>query len=226
MYTGFGAFLIALLLPRRTRKAYRESLVDGIYEQILDNDKTKARITIFCDVWLPRRWWYKIKDFLSFRFRRGQNSKRAWEYIRHSGYIKIKYRWGTEHPNSKTYFCVNSQTAEKCQGVAGQVRQREVAITVALPRIDHIDHTIAEGTDPNVAQYMKEGHISDINVLRSLKKPAPFIYGALVSTNGGRRKYVLVVDSWAAKSPFVVRVTRNVFPAYIKQLSAVMDTRS
>lgn len=225
-FAGLGVLATVLIKPRRTRQAYRESLIDGMFEQILDNDKTRARITIFCDVRWPHRLWKKIKDFYYLKWTEGQSFKQAWGYVRHAGYIKIKYRWGTEHRNSKTYFCVNSQTADLCQGVAGQVRQREEAITVSLPRIDEIDHTKATEDDPSIADYMNRGHISDINVLRSLNKPSPFIYGALVSTNGGRRKYVLVVDSWAAVTPFVLRVKTTVLPAYIKQLSAALDSRS
>ncbi len=226
LVAGVGVLVTVLFKPRKTRKRYRESLVDGIFEQVLDNDRNTGRITLFTDVGLLRRWWYRVKDFVYLKRRRSKTIKEAWTYCWNANYIRIWDRWGTEHRNSKTYFCVNHQTAALCQGVAGQVRQREVAVTVALPRIEGLDLK-AEPCDQRVTDYMNQGHISDINVLRMINRPAPYIYGAIISTNGGSRKYVLVVDSWAESDPFLSRrVKKTVLPAYIKQISAVLDTRS
>lgn len=226
MYGSIGVLTVLVFKPRLTRRMYRESLIDGIFEQVLDNDRTKARITIFVDAGFFRKWWKRAKDLYALIRKRKWKVGEAWKYALSANYIRIRYRWGTEFRKSKTYFCVNFQTAAACQGVAGQVRQQEIAVTVNLPRLDGIDHRNADDTDHRIADYMNQGHISDIHVLRSINRPAPFIYGAIVSTNGGKKKYVLVVDSWADRTPFVGRVQTRVMPAYIKQISAVLDTRS
>ena len=219
LIAGLGGIVTLIFQPRKARKEFRESLMDGIFEQILGNDKTNARITLFKDVGWLRTWWFRLWDFVSLI--KHKNSVRdAFSYCWQANYIRIHSRWGTEHKNSKTYFCVNFQTAGKCQGVAGQVRQQEAMIVVHLPRIDHLDLEIVDDTHPDVKEYMNQGHIKDFRVLCSIKRKAPFIYGHIVSANGGKRKFVLVIDSWSEKTPFTKSVIKGALPAYVKQISA------
>jgi hypothetical protein len=222
---GLGTFTGILLQPRKVRKDFRVSLIDGIFEQLLDNDRNQARVTLFKDVGFLRTWWYRAKDFIGLR-RKKISIRECWNYCWSAHYIRILSRWGTQHPNSTTYFCVNKQTASQCQGVAGQVRQREEMIVVDLPRLDDRDPKTLDLDDPDVKEYMKRGYISDISVLRSIKRLAPYIYGNIITANGGRRKYVLVIDSWAEKSPFKSPNVKRALAAYVKQISASFGERS
>lgn len=226
VFSGVGVLISLIFKPRRSRRQFRESLIDGIYEQVLDNDRTNARITIFKDVRFIRRQWYRLKDFWFLVWVKRRSVKEAWGYCRFAFYINISYRWGTEFQKSKTYFCYNSQTVDKCQGIAGRMRQLEESVTVSLPRIDKLDLSTGDVGSDDVKGYMEKGNIGSIELLKSINKPAPYIFGAFLTTNGGRKKYVLVIDSWASRTPFVDRVQRVTLPAYIKQLSAALDTRS
>jgi hypothetical protein len=216
---GLGTITTLLFQPRKARRQFRESLMDGIFEQLLGNDRTNARITLFKDVGRLRTWWFRLWDFASL-VKRGRTVSEAALYSWEANYIRIFDRWGTEHKNSKTYFCVNFQTSEKCQGVAGQVRQQEAMIVVKLPRIDEIDLENVDESHPVVKEYMEQGHIKNFRVLCSIKRKAPFIYGHIISANGGRKKYVLVIDSWANRTPFTKPAIQRALPAYVKQISA------
>lgn len=208
---------IAIFQPRITQNKFRESLIDGIFEQVLNNDKTKARITLFRDAGFLKRWWYRVLDFFGL-LKKGWKLKRILKYCYRAQYVSIFKRWGTEHRKSKTHFYFDSQTAANCQGVAAQVRQREEEIVVSLPNLDGIDLQTVNESHPAVREFMDKGYINDVSVIRKLNKTAPFIYGNIISVAGGRKKYVLVIDSWTVRSPFKP-ARRRLLSTYIKQIS-------
>lgn len=208
------------LKPRKLKKIFLESLIDGIFEHMLDNDPNSARVTIYKDAGRLRTYWYKLKDFVSLTRKIGPVA--AWKYCWNANYIVIFKRWGNHSRNSTTYFCVNLNNPDDCQGIAGEVRQRQAQIKRELPNIDGWDLTAVGVNHPDVKRYMEEGNIKDFNLLKKINKRAPFICGNIISTNGGSRKYVLLVDSWAVKSPFtnhkLVALGR-----YVKHLSVALQ---
>ncbi len=193
-----GILSTILFRPYLVQRKFRESLMDGIFEQVLDNDRNQARITLFKDVGFFRRWWYRFKDFVGLL--RSSWPKvdvneflRICNYCRYAHYIQISGRWGNHHKNSKTYFYVNKQTSDSCQGVAGQVRQREEMIVISLPRIDGLDLEKAGKDHPDVSEFMKRGYISSFKHLKSINKLAPHIYGNIISARAGKKKIVFVI---------------------------------
>jgi hypothetical protein len=63
--------------------------MDGVFEQVLDNDKTQARITIFRDAGAVRRLWYKLKDFWGLLKHDKESGKimRSFRYCWNAHYI-------------------------------------------------------------------------------------------------------------------------------------------
>lgn len=221
--SGLLTSAVILFQPYITQSKFRDSLMDGIFEQVLDNDKTKARITLFRDAGLFRRLWFKFLDFFGL-WKRQWKIKDILKYCWEAKYIYIFKRWGTEHKNSRTHFCFNSETASRCQGLAGQVRQREEEIIVSLPSLEGIDLNTVDENDLTIKEFMKKGYISDFKVLRSINRIAPFIYGNIISVSGGKKKYVLVIDSWAKTSPFRSPLKRKFLSNFVKQISASFGT--
>jgi hypothetical protein len=218
LFTAIFSSIIILLQPHKTRNEFRDSLMDGIFEQLLDNDKTKARITIFRDANWLKRVYYKVLDFFGL-WKKNQKLKDILKYCWTAHYISIFKRWGTEHKSSKTHFYFNPETAKSCQGIAGQVRQREEVIVVALPSLADIDLNFVDENDAIIQDYMKIGYVNNFAVLKSMNRTAPFIYGNIISATGGKKKYVLIIDSWASESPFDDR-NRELLSTYVKQISA------
>ena len=216
-----GAGLVAagsvFFKPRKAQKEFRESLQDGIFEHLLDNNRNEGRITLFKDVGLWGTLWRRAKDFWSLTRRNGLRF--AWSYCRQAHYIKILKRWGNHSQNSKTYFCVNRNNPDQCQGIAGLVRQNQAKVVRSLPNIDGWDLDAVGENDPAVQEFMSKGNIGDFRLLKSINKRAPYIYGNIISAQGGRKKYVLVIDSWANVSPFTKPAQKSL-DRYVKHLSA------
>jgi hypothetical protein len=216
---GFLALLsTAIFRPKRVQEQFRESIMDGIFEQVLDNDRNTARITLFKDVKYVRKWWYRLKDLASLLKHKTRLAD-AWEYTWNANYIRIASRWGNHHRNSKTYFYVNLEEASKCQAIAGQVRQMEIEIVKELPRCDHLNLKAVNETNATVKEILENGYIRDMKVLRSIKKVAPYFYAHIVFAQGGKKKLVLVIDSWAEANPFSPQA-QQALAIYRKQLSA------
>lgn len=215
-----GLCTTVLFRPKSVQEDFRASIADGIFEQLLDNDRNSARITLFKDVGFGRRVWYKFKDFGSLVLKQRKSIVETLGYCYRGDYIQISYRWGNHCPNSKTYLYVNLERADQCQGIAGQVRQKEIEMEKELPRLDGIDLNEVDESHPVVAEVLREGYIPNMRILRSIKKVAPYYYGHIIYAQGGKKKIVLMIDSWAAENPFKRPDTLKTLAIYRKQLSA------
>jgi hypothetical protein len=205
-----GGFIVSLsaltkdlYAPRKQFKDIRILIMKTMLDESFNGAKEHVRITIFKDTrWLVVLYHY-YKDFC-----RHPLEKRA-ARPKLGKYIMATERVGTENPYSKACFYFSPKSARFSQGIAGKVRQKESELVASnLPDISDLNlHEVNFRDERNpitlrVKEYMKLGHIDDIETLKRLHIKARHFYGNVLYNKSGDPTGVLVIDDTRENNPF------------------------
>lgn len=205
--------------PRQLKKEMRKKIMDTMMDEVFNNERGQIRITIFKDVNFTKHMWLFVKQLIGNTIKRRRTN---W-----GGYVSVRERLGSEFTKSNTYFYFSPDTREKCQGVAGTVRQSyEEVIVPDLPDIrsinlDTIDIKGKKADDKLVREYMRRGLIKDLDTLKRLNSRARHVYDSVLQNSDGKPRGVLVIDSIQDVNPFVEEVPKKL-SHYLQLFSPTM----
>jgi hypothetical protein len=199
--------------------------------ELLGGDLEQHRITLFRETNYIVAFLRHYCAFFTYLF-----SKEKWKcklflnFPKRGRYLIIDIRFGLQYQKSLTMFRVEHNEQKFCDGIASYIRYRRTSVSVPdLPDVSDVDlrnvNTITDirkGRRKDMARYMQEGFIRDLNTLKTINRRARHFYGTIITKRDSTPWGVLLIDSVSPDDPFNPEVKKR-FDSFAVTLSAIQN---